>query len=151
MTDIALGIQDGCINILTDSAGLKSDAGLETAVLISLFTDSRVASGQVPSGETSQRGWWGDQFLKNEGDSLGSKMWTVTDRNVVTATTVASVQTRARQALEWMIEDGVAQSIEVTATRGGTSRIDFEVKIKRPQNPEDDLFSFKWDGQELIR
>jgi len=151
MTDIALGLVDGVIDILTsDSGELVKDNGLETAVLISLFTDQRVSKGQVPSGQISQRGWWADEFL-GDGDAIGSKLWTVTDRGKANQATAVVIQTRAKQALEWMIEDGVAESVDVTAQRVGTFRIDFTVKIKRPGADEDDIFSLQWDGQELKR
>jgi phage gp46-like protein len=52
---------------------VQSGDDLESAVLISLFTDRRAeASDVVPDGSNDRRGWWGDSgslYL------IGSRLW----------------------------------------------------------------------------
>ena len=42
MNDIALIVKDGLIDIDVQSGDLLGEEGLETAILISLFTDQRI-------------------------------------------------------------------------------------------------------------
>ncbi len=53
----------------------ETDAGLETAVIISLFTDRRAGENdELPATETDRRGWWGNT-LQDADDEIGSKLW----------------------------------------------------------------------------
>jgi len=150
MSDLALVVTDNGIDLnLTKENSLERDGGLETAVLISLFTDQRVAQSEVPAGLESRRGWWGDEFLETPGDKIGSKIWTFS-RGKITTQTAASVQVRAQQALQWMVDDGVAQSVDVVAT-AETDRVCIEIAIKRPGETEEDKWAMFWDGQSLKR
>ena len=147
MGDLALNLTDDGIDLLLkdDSSTLVRDEGLQTAVLISLFTDQRVSEAEVPSGLSSQSGWWGDEFSEIIGDQIGSKIWTFS-RGMATTQTAAAIQVRAKQSLDWMIEDGVASQVEVT-TSASKGCINISVKILRP-NGDVDRFSVFWDGQE---
>lgn len=151
MSDLALKIVDNCIDIGLNSSGtsMERDDGLESAVLISLFTDRRVSESEIPDGETSHRGWWADEFAEASGDMIGSRLW-VYERSKLTTQTAAAIQVRAKQALQWMLDDGVASEIAVT-----TSLIDkaikIEVQIRKPKQNSTNLFSIFWDGQSLKR
>ncbi|NCB53153.1 MAG: hypothetical protein EOM54_14955, partial [Clostridia bacterium] len=48
-------------DFLLDNTGadLSSDKGLETAVIVSLFTDRRADGEELPPNEKTKRGWWG--------------------------------------------------------------------------------------------
>lgn len=102
---------------------LASDRGLETAVLLSLFTDRRAANDDAPpSGDPAdRRGWWADQFLPVEGDRIGSRLWLL-DRSILNGETARKADEYVREALQWMIDDRVVASIDVaidiTSQRG---------------------------------
>jgi hypothetical protein len=54
---------------------------LQTAVIISLFSDRRAGPDDaMPAGETDRRGWVGDEFATSDfdarADSWGSLLWT---------------------------------------------------------------------------
>lgn len=151
MSDTGLFIVDNCINLqLTDDGStLKRDDGLETAVLLSLFTDRRVAQSEVPDGDESKRGWWGDLVSDIPGDQIGSKLW-ILERSKLLNATAQATQTRAEQALAWMIEDGVAESVGVVVTIDGQV-MNIKVSIKKPDDAANSLFSMFWDGQSLKR
>ena len=50
------------------------DAGLQTAVLVSLFTDRVASPDFVPPAGSPQdrRGWWGDTYRRRP---IGSRLW----------------------------------------------------------------------------
>lgn len=99
------------------SGNLHTDEGLETAVLISLFTDRLAdASADLPKG-ADRRGWWGSAFGKTKTSwaGLGSHLWLLA-RSKLTAAAPATASRYCKEALQWLIDDGVAKDISVTTT-----------------------------------
>lgn len=99
------------------SAGdLTSEAGLRTAVLLSLHTDATAHDDDELLADGDRRGWWGDLALdgEQEGDRFGSRLWLLA-REKHTEKTRRRAVLMAREALAWMREDQVAQAIEVDA------------------------------------
>ena len=89
---------------------LASGNDIVTSVLISLFTD-RVATPDdtVPDATRrlrDPRGWWADE-------SIGSRLWLI-DRAKRTPATLQRAQAYIVEALQWLVDDGVASRIEVT-------------------------------------
>ena len=76
MADIALTWNNdiGAGDLCVVGADLLADDGLETAVLLSLFSDRRAREEEIPPGQTWRRGWWGD-LLADDQDQIGSKLW----------------------------------------------------------------------------
>ncbi len=132
--------------ILVEDNDLSRDAGLETAVTVSLFTDKRAnLEDSLPDGTGDLRGWWGDTDQNN---LIGSHLWLLS-RSKVENSTLSQAEGYVREALKWMIDDGVAEQIDVTAVRLDTYAIGFEVKITKPKSPKNAVFkySFNWDTQ----
>lgn len=111
---------------------LASGYDLETAAIISLFTD-RLAheDDRLPDPQDGdRRGWWADW------DSgigfIGSRLWLVS-REKTTEETRLRIEDYCREALAWMIEDDVADTIEVIAeyNRQQQGRIDVDIIISR--------------------
>ena len=113
MTDLALAWNNrvGAGDICVVGADLLSDDGLETAILISLFTDARVREDELPPGHTWRRGWWGDD-VEDEPDITGSKLWLLR-REKATPHNLVRARGFIREALRWMIRDGVAVGLDV--------------------------------------
>ena len=97
---------------------LASDAGLATAVTISLATDRHADSDDtLPAGGADPRGWWGDiPAGGGPADPWGSKFW-LRKRALLTSDLANTLAGDARQALQWLIDDGVAASVAVTASQ----------------------------------
>lgn len=129
--------------------GVELDEGLETAVIISLFTDQRVSDEELPLGETNKRGWPGDMYAEIDGDQIGSKIW-IFENEKQTEQNLLDLKDTSKNALNWMIEDGIAKStsVQVTYPRPGFTLI--EVSITKPDGS---IYAFKqlWDGQRLMR
>ena len=93
--------------------GLAEDAALETAVLLSLFSDRRAEPDEAPpDGSDDRRGWWADAYPAAVGDRLGSRLWLLS-RSKGTAAVLALARSYAEEALAWLVEDGVAERVEV--------------------------------------
>lgn len=128
---------------------LATDDGLETAVLVSLFTDRRAEADDVlPSGGTDRRGWWADAYSLRQGDPLestGSRLWLLS-REKTTAQALLLAQEYAEEALAWLVADGVASAVQVAAERQG-ERLAIGVTIQRPSQPPAQFrFASFWQG-----
>ena len=92
---------------------LVAEEGLKTAVLLSLFTDRRAEEDdELPAEESDRRGWWGDLVPPAPRDRIGSKLWLLT-REKLTRDVQNRAREYAREALQWLIDDRVAQSVSV--------------------------------------
>lgn len=125
------GLAPADIKIADNNQDLLRDPGLETAVLISLFSDQRAADEDtLPDRADTKRGWWGDSLTDTK---IGSKIWLLS-RSKITNETRANLEQYSREALEWLINDGVADSVTATSTRNGLYRIDTTIEIKKLDN-----------------
>ena len=109
------------------------DLDLETAVLISIFTERRVEPGDEYSEINGYKGgWWGDAFEEVEGDKIGSRMWLLR-REKATLSNVNLARIYIEESLQWFLDDGVAETVVVTTSRGkGPVDLSFTVEILRP-------------------
>jgi phage gp46-like protein len=115
--------------------GLEADDGLETAVILSLFTDRRAESDDVaPDGRDDRRGWWADAWPASEGDRIGSRLWLL-HREKQLPIVLARAEEYAREALAWLVEDGVAESVAVSASIPRAGILGLDVSITRPRSP----------------
>jgi phage gp46-like protein len=135
--------------IATGSVDLELSDGLESAVLLALFTDRRAeASDTLPDSETDRRGWWGDAEPVVEGDRIGSRLWLLA-REKETQAVVTRAEEYAREALQWLVDDLVAEKVEVTAEVPAPGVLGLAVAIHRPQlDPVEFRFNYAWEAQE---
>lgn len=159
ITDIRItwdvGLMEGDFNFDIDIQDLESSTGLQTAVIISLFTDRRARDDdELPDPNNSdRRGWWGDlPSPLVEGDQIGSRLWLLCREKTIESVLVRAKQ-YAKEALQWMIDDGVAVKIEVETERQGIPGQDIlalKVLIYREfGNQKAEEFFFQWSVQEL--
>lgn len=121
-------------DLALEGGDLATDPTLETAVIVSLFSDRRAAqTDELPSGCTWRRGWWGSQLPEMGGDERqwGSHLWLLS-REKQTEETRRRAEQYAREALAWMIEDNVASAVGVRAEWTGMGRLALRVDIHRP-------------------
>lgn len=136
-----------CPDLVLENGDLKADNSLHTPSLISAFSDKRVEDENLPPGITEKRGWWGDSLADVDGDQIGSALWTLS-REKITADTSPKVESFLLQAFNWMIDDGIAETIIVEAERTADFEVTGTVNIKKPDGSNIPL-QFIWDGQEL--
>lgn len=136
----------GYFDIGIAGADLERDSGLETAVIISLFTDRRAEADDIlPDGSDDRRGYWGDQYAEVEGDLLGSRLWLL-DREKQLPGVVQRAKQYAEEALAWLVEDGVAAKVIVTAEIPRPGMLGLVIEIHKPDGQQLGFrFSNLWD------
>ena len=139
-----------CPDLVIENGDLKADNGLETAALISLFSDRRVSFEELPLGEDDQMGWWADLISDVEGDKIGSRYWIIERLGKVSNATAVEIESVFKQAFDWMLEDGIAAKIVVDAVRNPNTpnEITGSVDIIKPDG-DNIPFGFVWNGQRL--
>ncbi|MGE4528578.1 MAG: phage GP46 family protein [Rhodospirillaceae bacterium] len=140
---------DGLVIDWTLSGGsLDTDEGLQTAVVISWFTDARAPEGvELPEGATDRRGWWGDVVAPSNVPTdrpwtTGSLLWLLS-REKQTAETARRARDYAADALAWMTSLGVALSVDVTAEWEGVGQLNLTAAITRPDGSVQ-TFTYLW-------
>jgi phage gp46-like protein len=154
MADIALKITPaGTMDLALAGMDLARDDGLESAVLVSLFTDRRARAEQLrPEDDKSDlRGWWGDFNPAVEGDRTGSLLWLLA-REKQTAETLARAKQYCEQALAWMVEDRVASRVNVAVSYPTRGWMGIAVEIVRPDARRVQYrFDYEWAAQAAKR
>ena len=108
---------------------------METAVVISLFTDRRAKAGDpIPDGVLNRRGWWGDSFPDVAGDQIGSRLWMLA-REKQLPSVLARAREYALEALQWLIDDGIARAVNVTAEVVRSGVLGLSIEIVRSDKP----------------
>lgn len=102
----------------TRTIDLVVDNSLRTSVYLSLFTDRRADRSDVDRDASLRdaplRGTWIDDLLAG-GDRWGSRLWTIRTGKATTET-LRRAEHYAKEALEWMIAQGISDLIEVDAS-----------------------------------
>lgn len=126
---------------------LATDTTLRTAVVVSLFTDRRARDDDaLPAGAgDDRRGWWGDLLPPVEHDQIGSRLWLLA-REKQTREVVARAREYAEEALAWLVEDGVADRVEVRADIVRTGVLGLHITIHRPQGAEEYRYHYVWEA-----
>lgn len=107
---------------------------LSQAVLISLFSWRRSTDDDgIPAPK--RQGWWGDNFAEVSGDRIGSRLWLL-QRSKLNAGVLRRAEDYAREALQWLIDDAVAERVDVTAERGDLMRLDLMVELFKPADTQ---------------
>lgn len=131
------------INGVESTAASSADE-LTRAVIISLFTWRRANPDDVIEGQ--KMGWWGDATVSN--DRIGSRLWLLA-REKVLPSTINRAREYAIEAMQWLIDDGVASRVDVSAERFGIDGIALLVTIYRTDGSKTALrFDNAW---EIIR
>lgn len=133
MTDILLtwNAKEFHGDIAQSGADLATGDELATAVIISLLTWRRANDDdELPDESGPRHGWWGDTFAEAEGDRIGCRWWLLR-REKLTAETIARAEEMGREALQWLIDDGVASRVDIALSRRGLDGLDVVVTIYR--------------------
>lgn len=147
MTDLALAFTGDGMELVMDGYDLATDDGLQSAVAVSLFTDARCEAHELPVGETSRRGYWGDTYGMAAGDATGSKLWLLSREKTINAT-LARARDYALQALAWLTADKVAASVDVEAEYISRGVLALHVSIARPTGARASFrYDYTWQAQ----
>lgn len=154
MTDIRLNgnARLGNADLTVVENDLETDDGLETAVYLSLFTNRRAEDGDtLPTGDTDRGGWWGDAFPLSDGDKIGSRLWLLA-RSKQTANIPEDAKQYATEALQWLLDDGVSDRVDVESGIVANGILGLAATIYRPEvDPVTFRYNYNWVAQEARR
>lgn len=139
MSDVGLVWQNGKADVLLNSDGndLQSGHELQTAILVSLFTDARAAVTDVPDINSDRRGWWAA--------NLGSLLWLLA-RAKTTQVNLQNGISYIKNALSWLTAKGIADRVDVTGMIENLYKFTFTIKIRRSASAK---YDYLWDGLEV--
>lgn len=126
-------------------AMLKTGQDLQTAYLISIFSDRRAQPGDViPDGTNDARGWIGDV---DEKYPIGSRLWLL-ERSIKSQQTMNRARTYVTEAVQWLLDDQVVAKHEITLawvqSAAGTWGIGIWIQAFRPDGTKYPAFSWVW-------
>jgi len=128
MSDITTvwDVKNGIGDWVLGGASLESGQDLSTAILISLFTE-RLAypSDDVPDGD--RRGWWAD----DPNHLIGSRLWLL-NRVKAPLNVPQLAKSYAAEGLQWLIDDGIVASFDITATWVKPNQLDMTITANKP-------------------
>lgn len=132
----------GTINILGQD--LQRDPGLETAILIALFSDKRAEiEEELPDNTEDRRGWWAGE--------IGSKWWLLS-RASMTPDLAGQLNQYAKEAIQPLIDDGVIADIEVEVTKVSPDTNHVNIKLTEPSGTEKIFkYALNWEAEFLKR
>lgn len=106
---------------------LESGDDLQTAIYISLFTDRQARDDDSYDGD-DRKGWWGDSGADY---SIGSRIWLL-QRSKLSTSVANSAASYAKEALQWLIDDGVIASVTITTQIVYPSRLYMAITYQKP-------------------
>lgn len=139
--EICADVGIGCGDLVTGNE-------LSTSVLISLFTDRRANKDDVLPDGTDPRGWWSDAM---DGYQIGSRLWLL-ERARNLPETLRLAKDYATEALQWLVKDGIAKKVLVTAVAVGNCKntLGLLVEITKPDGKSLKWkYRYAWDLKQL--
>lgn len=153
MADAAMVMTENGGALILSGFDLVRDDGLETGVIISLFTDRRASPEQITAElpQDDLRGYWGDIGNAIPSDKTGSLLWLLA-REKQLPQVLGRAQQYCREALAWMVEDLIATRVEVTTEFAARGWMWITVDIFRPTgSPVRYRFNYEWAAQAAKR
>lgn len=130
------------------------DAGIETAVMLTLLTDKRAEAGDpLPDGSGYKGGWWGDSLPVVPDYEMGTKLWLL-QRSKTLSEIPAIAKEYLNDGFKWMIEDGIVKSVEVAVERRRDLKdtLYFALTFVKPEGTTIFYkFYYNWEAQILRR
>ncbi len=127
-----------------ESTDLSHEESLTRAVIISLFTWRRANADDITEGQ--KMGYWGDAAEPPQlNDRIGSRLWLLS-REKILPSTFNRAREYAQEALQWLIDDGIASRVEVSAERYNTDGMALVCTIYRTDGTQAVLrFDNAWE------
>ena len=128
MQDLLIKSDDyGIYDIQVSGSDFESAEGFETAIPVSLFTDARAPAVQVQEAK-NRRGWTGNIRSIDIGRELGGLLW-ILDQSRITEDTLNFARSFAQDSLQWLLDDSLARSVEITVEKTDNRAIKIYITI----------------------
>lgn len=102
-----------------DDGDFQTVDNFDTSILLSLYTDKRASSFEVPDSE-KRKGYLADELYTDF--THGSKLWLL-DQSRLNTNTRNLATTYTQDSLSWLVSDGYLNSIEVNTTTSNNTNI----------------------------
>lgn len=99
----------GVYDFYFENGDFALESGLETAIIVSLFSDKR---DDEATDWKNKGGWVGNQ-LNDNGFEIGSLIWTLNRSNDDSETEIL-LEDYTRDALQWLLDNNYAKEIDVS-------------------------------------
>jgi phage gp46-like protein len=95
----------------TETVKIENWASIRDLVRMSLGTDKGT--------------WWADP-------AFGSELWLLKKTGKADGETAGTLERMVRESLQWLVDEGLAVTVDCAAERNGKIRIDYRVTVARP-------------------
>jgi phage gp46-like protein len=113
ITDLRMQLTDqGYYDLVISNGTFETISGFESAILMSLLPERRADSSEI-SQPQKRRGWIGNEMNDLVNSEIGSKLWLLAQARL-TQDSVNKAVDFARLGLQWFIDDGYTERIDVT-------------------------------------
>lgn len=153
MADAAMILSEFGGDLVLSGLDLARDDGLETSVIISLFTDRRASAEQIPPElpQDDLRGYWGDLAPADAASATGSLLWLLAREKQLPAT-LARAEQYCREALQWLVDDLIATRVVAAAEYAGRGGMVLTIDIYRPSGGTVRYqYNYEWSAQAAKR
>ena len=128
MQDVKFNLDSyGRFDFDIENGDLATEDGYDTMIWVSIFTDARANSSQVPTPEY-RRGWLGNIVSVVPDRQLGGYLWLVDQRRLVQKTLNEAID-YTKKSLQPMIDDDICTDITVTGSFIPKYGIELDVNI----------------------
>lgn len=104
-------------------------SGIEVAVFLSLFNPQSYAD------------------MLDETPRYTSRIPEIVAQSTVSNETRRAIESETVRALKWLLDTGVAGSVEASAVISSARQIDLNVKITQPTGTQEITYAVNWDAQ----
>lgn len=134
---------DGIFDIVLQGADFKQAIDLQTAIVISLFSDGR---SEIDDATPLSRGWAGDSLNQDQESLTGSRIWLLRNGKL-TNQTLTDLEDFAIKATQWIIDNKIATEITATASflNKAEGRVSLHLAVTEPQGNIEREYVFSWD------
>jgi len=122
---------------------LETGNDLQSAIVISLFSDRIAAVGDViPDGTNDPRGWWADADVP-----IGSRLWLL-KRSKQIPETLQLAYDYIAEALQWLLDDGVVAQFDINVQWVRTSMLGAQITAYKQDGTTlmTGLYTWAWNG-----
>jgi phage gp46-like protein len=64
--------------------------------------------------------------------TFGSDLWLLKKEGKVDGQTAGTLERMVRESLQWLVKDGLVDTVDCTVERNGKNRINYQVTVRRP-------------------
>lgn len=135
--DPSTGFYDFNLDVTGD---IETEDFFDTSLLYSIFGERRASSDEVVEPQL-RRGWIGN----SEDFENGSKIW-LSSQARLTRDTLNNLQDEAEKALQWLVDDGLAVSIDQVVATISKGSVVLKITIRRSRDKVDRKFFVLWEN-----